>query len=93
MSASFEMINGVPNYNLYIGGQWTRSLRNETTESSNPATGELFARVQQAGAAETEKAHRCSQLLQGLVRDAGIPARGCFLEGCRCARGQGPGHH
>jgi acyl-CoA reductase-like NAD-dependent aldehyde dehydrogenase len=56
MSASFEMINGVPNYNLYIGGEWTRSLRNETTESSNPATGELFARVQQAGAAETEKA-------------------------------------
>ena len=33
MSASFEMINGVPNYNLYIAGEWTRSFRNETTES------------------------------------------------------------
>ena len=56
MSASFEMINGTPNYNLYIGGKWTRSLRNESTESMNPATGELFARVQQAGKAETEQA-------------------------------------
>src|ERR1700753_867320 len=56
MSASHEMINGVPNYNLYIAGEWTRSLRNDSTESMNPATGELFARVQQAGAAETEKA-------------------------------------
>src|SRR3981081_1334583 len=50
------MINGTPNYNLYIGGEWTRSLRNDSTESMNPATGELFARVQQAGKAETERA-------------------------------------
>ncbi|HEY0910328.1 MAG TPA: phenylacetaldehyde dehydrogenase, partial [Bradyrhizobium sp.] len=56
MTASFEMINGIPNYNLYIGGKWTRSLRNDSTESMNPATGELFARVQQAGKAETEQA-------------------------------------
>ncbi len=56
MAASHEMINGVPNYNLYIAGEWVRSLRNDATESTNPATGELFARVQQAGAAETEKA-------------------------------------
>ena len=56
MPASFEMINGVPNYNLYIGGEWTRSLRNESTESMNPATGELFARVQQAGKEETTRA-------------------------------------
>jgi aldehyde dehydrogenase (NAD+) len=31
-------------------------LRNELTDSMNPATGELFARVQQAGKAETERA-------------------------------------
>jgi vanillin dehydrogenase len=40
------MIDGTPNYNLYVAGQWTRSLRNELTDSMNPATGELFARVQ-----------------------------------------------
>ena len=56
MTTSFEMINGTPHYNLYIDGEWTRSLRNDATESTNPATGELFARVQQAGAAETMRA-------------------------------------
>src|SRR5271154_2944895 len=56
VTKSFEMINGTPNYNLYIDGEWTRSLRNELTDSMNPATGELFARVQQAGKTETEHA-------------------------------------
>ena len=54
MSTAFELIDGVPNYNLYVGGKWVRSSRNEAVESRNPATGELFAKVQQAGAAETE---------------------------------------
>src|SRR5580698_9479159 len=56
MSAAFELIDGIPNYNLYVGGKWVRSSRNEVAESRNPATGELFAKVQQAGAAETELA-------------------------------------
>src|SRR5260370_2952031 len=50
------VIEGAASYNLYVAGQWTRSLRNELTDSMNPATGELFARVQQAGKAETERA-------------------------------------
>src|SRR6202050_1253704 len=56
MSAAFEMIDGTPNYDLYAAGKRIRSSRNEAAESRNPATGELFARVQQAGAAETELA-------------------------------------
>ena len=56
ISAAFELIDGIPNYNLYVGGQSVRSSRNEAAESRNPATGELFAKVQQAGAAETELA-------------------------------------
>ena len=56
MSAAFELIDGIQNYNLYVGGKWVRSSRNEVVESRNPATGELFAKVQQAGAAETELA-------------------------------------
>jgi acyl-CoA reductase-like NAD-dependent aldehyde dehydrogenase len=56
MTAAFEMIDGVPTYNLFIGGQWVRSSRNEATASYNPATGELYARVHQAGAVETERA-------------------------------------
>ena len=56
MSAAFELIDGIPNYNLFVGGEWVRSSRNEAAESRNPATGEIFAKVQQAGAAETEHA-------------------------------------
>jgi vanillin dehydrogenase len=56
VTAAFEIIDGIPTYNLYIGGQWTRASRNEATTSYNPATGEPYARVHQAGAAETELA-------------------------------------
>jgi vanillin dehydrogenase len=56
VTAAFEVIDGIPTYNLYIGGQWTRASRNEATTSYNPATGEPYARVHQAGVAETERA-------------------------------------
>ncbi|HEX6566805.1 MAG TPA: aldehyde dehydrogenase family protein [Chthoniobacterales bacterium] len=56
MTRSFEMIDEAPSYNLYINGEWTRSFRNESAKSVNPATGELFAWVQQAGGAETKRA-------------------------------------
>jgi vanillin dehydrogenase len=56
MPTSYEVIDGTPNYNLFVGGKWVRSSRNEVTESYNPATGALFAKVQQAGKAETEAA-------------------------------------
>src|SRR5262249_51645902 len=56
MSASFEVIDGVPTYNLFVGGSWTRASRNAVTDDFNPATGALYARVQQAGASETTQA-------------------------------------
>jgi vanillin dehydrogenase len=56
VTAAFEVIDGIPTYNLYVGGQWTRASRNEATTSYNPATGEPYARVHQAGAVETELA-------------------------------------
>jgi len=55
-SAAFQTIDGVPTYNLFIGGEWVPSSRNEATASYNPATGEVYARVHQAGARETEQA-------------------------------------
>ena len=39
-AAAFQMIEGVPTYNLFIGGEWVPSSRNEATASHNPATGE-----------------------------------------------------
>jgi vanillin dehydrogenase len=50
---AFQMIDGVATYNLFVGGEWVPSSRNEAAASYNPATGELYARVHQAGARET----------------------------------------
>jgi vanillin dehydrogenase len=55
-AAAFQMIDGVPTYNLFIGGERVPSSRNEATASYNPATGEIYAHVHQAGARETELA-------------------------------------
>jgi acyl-CoA reductase-like NAD-dependent aldehyde dehydrogenase len=55
-AAAFQTIEGVPTYNLFIGGEWVPSSRNEATASHNPATGEIYAKVHQAGARETEQA-------------------------------------
>jgi len=43
----------VREYSLYINGAWVRSQKNLPAEDLNPATGELFARVEQAGTEET----------------------------------------
>jgi acyl-CoA reductase-like NAD-dependent aldehyde dehydrogenase len=75
MSAASELIDGVPNYNLYVGGKWVRSSRNEAVESRNPATGEVFAKVQQAGAAETELAISAAHGAYSLGGDASVGAR------------------
>ncbi|MBU6420159.1 MAG: aldehyde dehydrogenase family protein, partial [Proteobacteria bacterium] len=60
-----EMIDDVPTYKLFIDGEWVRSQRNSVADDFNPATGELFARVQQAGAEEVERAisaaHKAAQ--------------------------------
>ena len=53
---SYEMVDGIPTYKLFIDGQWVDSSTKEVTNDVNPATGEIFARVQQAGDAEIEQA-------------------------------------
>lgn len=55
-SASWEMIDGVPTYMLFIDGQWVRSSVNAVVDDFNPSTGKLYARLQQAGAEEVERA-------------------------------------
>lgn len=55
-AAAFQMLDGIPTYNLFIGGEWMPSSRNEATASYNPATGGIYAQVHQAGARETELA-------------------------------------
>ena len=54
--AAFEDIAGVRTYKLFIDGTWVNSSRNIVADSINPADGMLFARTQQAGREEVEKA-------------------------------------
>jgi vanillin dehydrogenase len=63
--ASYEIIDGIPHYRLFIDGEWVGSSRNVVADDINPATGAVFARMQQAGAEEVERAidssHRAFQ--------------------------------
>jgi acyl-CoA reductase-like NAD-dependent aldehyde dehydrogenase len=55
-SVPWEAIDGVPTYKLFIDGQWVQSSRNSVVEDFNPSTGKLYARMQQAGPEEIERA-------------------------------------
>jgi acyl-CoA reductase-like NAD-dependent aldehyde dehydrogenase len=56
ISTPWEVIDGVPTYKLFIDGEWVRSSRNTVVDDLNPSTGKIYARVQQAGAEEVERA-------------------------------------
>jgi len=55
-NASSELIDGISTYKLFIDGKWIASSRNVLDDDLNPANGEIFARVQQAGPNEIEQA-------------------------------------
>lgn len=47
---SFDTIDGIRTYKLFIDGKWVASSRNRLADSLNPATGQVFARTHQVGA-------------------------------------------
>jgi len=53
---SYDTIDGVKVYKLFIDGEWVASSRNALADSINPATGKVFARIHQAGAEEVVRA-------------------------------------
>jgi vanillin dehydrogenase len=53
-NAAFELIDGFRHHKLFIDGRWVRSSRDQLTDDINPATGKIFARIQQAGAEEVK---------------------------------------
>lgn len=53
---SYDVADGIRTYKLYIDGEWVASSRNQLADSINPATGEVFARIHQAGAEEVMRA-------------------------------------
>jgi acyl-CoA reductase-like NAD-dependent aldehyde dehydrogenase len=63
---AFDLIDDIPTYKLFIEGKWVRSSRNSVVDDFNPATGAVFARVQQAGPEEVDQAitaaHAASRL-------------------------------
>ncbi|MFG1421015.1 aldehyde dehydrogenase family protein [Roseixanthobacter liquoris] len=50
--ASYDVVDGVRTYKLFIDGAFVKSSRNIVADSYNPADGTLFARTEQAGAQE-----------------------------------------
>jgi aldehyde dehydrogenase (NAD+) len=52
MASAEAAMTGTPEYRLFIDGKWVRSSRNAQTDDRNPATGAIYARVEQAGEAE-----------------------------------------
>lgn len=60
-STAWDISDGVRVYKLFIDGQWVTSSRNAVIDDFNPATGAVFARVQQAGAEEVEQAIAAAQ--------------------------------
>ncbi len=57
MSAKpWETVDGVPTYKLFIDGEWVQSSCNTIVDDFNPSTGTLYARIEQAGAEEVERA-------------------------------------
>jgi vanillin dehydrogenase len=54
--SSYDVIDDVRIYKLFIDGAWVNSSRNITADSINPADGKIFARIQQAGSEEVSRA-------------------------------------
>mgnify|MGYP003624424610 CR=1 FL=1 len=53
---SYDEIDGLKHYKLFIDGQWRASSRNALLDCINPANGEVFARCYQAGDTEIDDA-------------------------------------
>ena len=49
-NASFELIDNVPTYKMFIDGQWVSSSRNVLDDDINPANGEDFCPCTTGGA-------------------------------------------
>jgi acyl-CoA reductase-like NAD-dependent aldehyde dehydrogenase len=64
-NAAWDDVDGRKAYKLFIDGEWVVSTRNEMAEDINPATGEVFAYVQQAGDEEVERAIAAAHAASG----------------------------
>jgi len=51
----------VPDYQLFIGGEWVDAVSGETFETVDPATGAAWARVPEAGDADVDAAVRAAR--------------------------------
>jgi len=51
----------IPDYQLFIGGEWVDALSGESFETVDPATGAAWARVPEAGAEDVDAAVRAAR--------------------------------
>ena len=63
----------------YINGTWVAADNAETLDVTNPATGEVLARVASCGTAETRRAIEAAQAAQIKWRDTSIKERSAIL--------------
>ena len=65
--------------NAYINGQWVASDQGTTLDVTNPATGEVIARVANCGTAETRRAIEAAQVAQRGWAQTSIKERSAIL--------------
>jgi acyl-CoA reductase-like NAD-dependent aldehyde dehydrogenase len=51
----------IPDYELFIGGEWVDAVSGESFETVDPATGAAWGRVPEAGAADVDAAVRAAR--------------------------------
>ena len=56
-----KTIRMIPDYQLFIGGEWVDAVSGESFETVDPATGAAWARVPEAGAADVDAAVRAAR--------------------------------
>ena len=74
-------MSGVKRYQMFIDGQWADAEDRKTFESINPATGEAWAAIPQATAADVERAVKAAHraFTEGEWAKALPTARGKYL--------------
>lgn len=65
---------------LLVGGEWVESSSGEVFPSTNPATGEVIAHLQQGNVADVDRAVAAARVASGVLRASGVEERAGWCE-------------
>lgn len=80
LPASHDEQHGVPHHLLFIAGEWRKSTSEPVARDINPATGEVYALVEQAGQAEALLAIEAAQAASAGWGDTSVIERAELLQ-------------